>query len=102
MVKYYKGSYKNNYNIQGHDRAVDCWALGIFIHEVLVGKPPFRAIGGDHMKTYTLILRGIDAITFHPRVAKSAQQLIKKLCRPVPAERLGYLKNGIVDIKSQK
>ncbi|KAJ2952804.1 hypothetical protein O0L34_g7163 [Tuta absoluta] len=87
---------------KGHDRAVDCWALGVFIHELLVGKPPFRATGGDHMKTYTLILRGIDAVNFHPRVPKSAQMLIKKLCRPVPAERLGYLKNGIGDVKNHK
>ncbi|CAG4981280.1 unnamed protein product [Parnassius apollo] len=87
---------------KGHDRAVDCWALGVFIHELLVGKPPFRAAGGDHMKTYTLILRGIDAITFNPRVPKSAQILIRKLCRAVPAERLGYLKNGVVDIKNHK
>lgn len=87
---------------KGHDRAVDCWALGVFIHELLVGKPPFRAPGGDHMKTYTLILRGIDAVTFHPRVPKSGQLLIRKLCRAVPAERLGYLKNGIIDIKNHK
>ncbi|XP_046965323.1 cGMP-dependent protein kinase, isozyme 1-like [Vanessa cardui] len=87
---------------KGHDRAVDCWALGVFIHELLVGKPPFRAAGGDHMKTYTLILRGIDAVAFHPRVPKSAQMLIRKLCRAVPAERLGYLKNGIADIKNHK
>ncbi|CAH0701862.1 unnamed protein product [Spodoptera exigua] len=87
---------------KGHDRAVDCWALGVLVHELLVGKPPFRAPGGDHMKTYTLILRGIEAVTFHQRVPKSAQMLIRKLCRAVPAERLGYLKNGIADIKSHK
>ncbi|XP_026329932.1 cGMP-dependent protein kinase, isozyme 1-like [Hyposmocoma kahamanoa] len=87
---------------KGHDRAVDCWALGVFIHELLVGRPPFRAAGGDHMKTYTMILRGIDSVAFHSRVPKSAQWLIRKLCRAVPAERLGYLKNGISDIKSQK
>lgn len=54
------------------------------------------------MKTYTLILRGIDAVVFHPRVAKSAQMLIKKMCKAVPAERLGYLKNGMQDVKSHK
>ncbi|XP_041977300.1 cGMP-dependent protein kinase, isozyme 1-like isoform X2 [Aricia agestis] len=87
---------------KGHDRAVDCWALGVLIHEILVGKPPFRAPGGDHMKTYTLILRGIDAVAFHPRMPKSAQLLIRKLCRAVPAERLGYLKNGMIDVKNHK
>ncbi|KAF9802374.1 hypothetical protein SFRURICE_009056 [Spodoptera frugiperda] len=87
---------------KGHDRAVDCWALGVLVHELLVGRPPFRAPGGDHMKTYTLILRGIEPVTFHQRVPKSAQHLIRKLCRAVPAERLGYLKNGIADIKTHK
>nr|XP_034840640.1 cGMP-dependent protein kinase, isozyme 1-like isoform X2 [Maniola hyperantus] len=87
---------------KGHDRAVDCWALGVFIYELLVGKAPFRAAGGDPMKTYTQILRGIEAVNFHPRVPKSAQLLIRRLCRTVPAERLGYLKNGIVDIKNHK
>ncbi|XP_063620262.1 cGMP-dependent protein kinase 1-like [Cydia splendana] len=86
---------------KGHDRAVDCWALGVFIYELLVGKPPFRAAGSDHMKTYTLILRGIDAVPFHPRVPKSAQMLVRKLCRAVPAERLGYLKK-MMDVKNHK
>ncbi|XP_053625717.1 cGMP-dependent protein kinase, isozyme 1-like [Plodia interpunctella] len=85
---------------KGHDRAVDCWALGVFVHELIVGRPPFRAPGGDHMKTYTLILRGIDAVSFHPRVSNLTKAFIRKLCRPVPAERLGYLKNGMADIKN--
>ncbi|CAG9783684.1 unnamed protein product [Diatraea saccharalis] len=87
---------------KGHDRAVDCWALGVFIHELIVGKPPFRAPGNDHMKTYTLILQGIDAVVFHRRVSNSAKILIRKLCRAIPAERLGYLKNGMGDVKNQK
>lgn len=87
---------------KGHDRAVDCWALGVLIHELLVGNSPFRARGGDHMKTYTLILKGIDVVDFHPRVLKSAQMLIRKLCKAVPSERLGYLKNGMADVKNHK
>lgn len=51
---------------KGHNRAVDYWALGIFIFELLVGKPPFR--GRDHMKTYNFILRGIDVVQFPQKV----------------------------------
>ncbi|XP_053695892.1 cGMP-dependent protein kinase 1 [Sabethes cyaneus] len=83
---------------KGHDRAVDYWALGVFIHELLVGKPPFR--GKNHMKTYNAILRGIDIIELPSRIPKKAQVLIKRLCRQTPAERLGYGKNGIADIKN--
>lgn len=83
---------------KGHDRAVDYWALGVFIHELLVGKPPFR--GKDHMKTYNLILRGIDVVQWSHKIPKSAQHLIKGLCRQTPTERLGYQKNGVADIKT--
>ncbi|XP_063703177.1 cGMP-dependent protein kinase 1-like [Culicoides brevitarsis] len=83
---------------KGHNRAVDYWALGIFIFELLVGKPPFR--GRDHMKTYNFILRGIDVVQFPQKIPKKAQALIKRLCRQNPTERLGYQKNGISDIKN--
>ncbi|XP_031617162.1 cGMP-dependent protein kinase 1 isoform X2 [Contarinia nasturtii] len=82
---------------KGHDRAVDYWALGVFIHELLLGKPPFR--GKDHMKTYNLILRGIDVVTMSHKIPKSAQHLIKGLCRQTPTDRLGYQKKGIADVK---
>ncbi|XP_075149654.1 uncharacterized protein LOC142223683 isoform X2 [Haematobia irritans] len=85
---------------KGHDRAVDYWALGILIHELLNGTPPFTA--NDPMKTYNIILKGIDMIDFPKRMSRSAVQLIKKLCRDVPAERLGYQKGGIQDIKKHK
>ncbi|XP_011181149.2 cGMP-dependent protein kinase, isozyme 1 [Zeugodacus cucurbitae] len=85
---------------KGHDRAVDYWALGILIHELLNGTPPFTAT--DPMKTYNIILKGIDMIDFPKHMSRSAVQLIKKLCRDVPAERLGYQKGGIQNIKKHK
>lgn len=41
--------------------------------------PPFS--GPDPMKTYNIILRGIDMIEFPKKIAKNAANLIKKLCR---------------------
>ncbi|XP_067013580.2 cGMP-dependent protein kinase, isozyme 1 isoform X3 [Anabrus simplex] len=81
----------------GHDRAVDCWALGILIHELLTGRPPFR--GSDHMKTYNMILKGIDSVSFPQHVSAPAKSIIKKLCRNGATERLGCQKKGIEDIK---
>ncbi|KRT79901.1 cNMP binding protein [Oryctes borbonicus] len=86
---------------KGHDRAVDYWALGILMHELLSGNPPFSA--SDPMKTYNLILKGIDMIDFASyNISRSAQSLIKKLCRDAPSERLGYQRGGIQDIKKHK
>jgi len=54
------------------------------------------------MKTYNIILKGIEVIEFPKTIGRSANGLIKKLCRDNPAERLGYGKNGISDIKRHK
>ena len=62
--------------------------------------PPFS--GSDPMRTYNIILKGIDVIEFPKKIPRNAHVLIKKLCRYNPTERLGYGKNGIVDIKKNK
>jgi len=82
---------------KGHDQSADFWSLGILIFEILTGNPPF--CGADGMKTYNLILQGINMITFPLNMTKAAINLIRKLCRENPAERLGYQKNGFKDIK---
>ena len=41
--------------------------------------PPFS--GSDPMKTYNIILRGIDMVEFPKKITKSAANLIKRLCR---------------------
>lgn len=54
------------------------------------------------MKTYNIILKGIDQIEFPRIVSRAAQALIKRLCREVPAERLGYQRGGIDDIRKHR
>uniref|UniRef100_A0A182YPT9 cGMP-dependent protein kinase n=1 Tax=Anopheles stephensi TaxID=30069 RepID=A0A182YPT9_ANOST len=85
---------------KGHDRSVDYWALGILIHELLTGIPPFTA--ADPMKTYNIILKGIDMVNFPKHMSRAAVSLIKRLCRDVPSERLGYQRGGVQDIKKHK
>lgn len=88
---------------RGHDKAVDYWAFGIFIFELLVGRTPFRTNDSSHMKTYNLILRGIDNVYFDTRVLPlTVTHLIKKLCRAAPTERLGCLKDGAQDVRAHR
>ncbi|KAF5288540.1 hypothetical protein FQA39_LY15408 [Lamprigera yunnana] len=85
---------------KGHDISADYWSLGVLMFELLTGTPPFA--GTDPMKTYNIILKGIDAIEFPRNITRNAQALIKKLCRDNPAERLGYQKGGISEIQKHK
>lgn len=65
-----------------------------------IGTPPFT--GTDPMRTYNIILKGIDAIEFPRNITRNATALIKKLCRDNPTERLGYQRGGISEIRKHK
>lgn len=85
---------------RGHDISADYWSLGVLMFELLTGTPPFT--GSDPMRTYNIILKGIDAIEFPRNITRNASNLIKKLCRDNPAERLGYQRGGISEIQKHK
>eukprot|EP01017_Pseudomicrothorax_dubius_P004553 TRINITY_DN10942_c0_g10_i1.p1 TRINITY_DN10942_c0_g10~~TRINITY_DN10942_c0_g10_i1.p1 ORF type:complete len:393 (-),score=52.20 TRINITY_DN10942_c0_g10_i1:32-1210(-) len=69
-----------------YDRAVDLWALGCFVYELLVGVPPFASKNRDAV--FTQIISG--KVFFPPSMSDEAIELIASLMRRVPQERLGY------------
>jgi len=84
----------------GHTLSADYWSLGILVYELVTRKTPFRA--KDDLTIYENILRGVHSIQFSYRISRKAEMLIKSLCRQEPAERLGYQKGGIADIRKHK
>ncbi|XP_051896580.1 cGMP-dependent protein kinase 2 [Pristis pectinata] len=85
---------------KGHDFGVDFWSLGILVFELLTGSPPFS--GYDQMMTYNLILKGVEKMDFPKKITKRPEDMIRRLCKQNPNERLGNLKNGINDIKKHR
>lgn len=83
---------------EGHDLAVDYWALGVLIYEMVVGAPPFYA--EDPMEVYEKILSGNPVIpTFFTR---NLSDLIKKLLRSQQAKRLGNTRGGTAAVVKHK
>jgi len=83
---------------KGHGRAVDWWALGILIFEMLAGYPPFY--DENPFGIYQKVLAGRIDCPKHFDV--KAKDLIKKLLIHDRAKRWGCLKNGPEDIQKHK
>lgn len=61
--------------MQGHGRAVDWWAFGVLIYEMLAGYPPFYE--EDTAQTYQRILHG--RFTFPSDFPVTVRDLVRKL-----------------------
>lgn len=83
---------------EGHDWAVDYWALGVLIYEMTAGSPPFYA--DDPMEVYEKILSGHVSIPNH--FSRSLADLVKKLLRTYQSKRLGRTKGGTAAIMKHK
>ncbi|XP_058415739.1 aurora kinase B isoform X1 [Diceros bicornis minor] len=67
-----------------HNEKVDLWCIGVLCYELLVGNPPFES--ASHNETYRRIVK-VD-LKFPASVPAGAQDLISKLLKHSPSERL--------------
>jgi protein kinase X len=83
---------------KGHNKAVDWWALGVLIYEMLAGYPPFY--DDNPFGIYEKILSG--KIEWPKHLDPVAKDLIKKLLVQDRTKRLGNMKSGAEDIKRHR
>nr|AML79601.1 putative LOV domain-containing protein [Oenothera grandiflora] len=80
----------------GHSSAIDWWALGVLLYEMLYGRTPFK--GKNRQKTFANILYKDLMFPSSIPVSLEARQLINALLQRDPECRLGS-KNGAHEIK---
>ncbi|KAL2083948.1 hypothetical protein ACEWY4_019466 [Coilia grayii] len=67
-----------------YDRTTDWWALGVVLHEMLYGQPPFFSESRSRMLQNILH----QPLVLKPGVSKSARDLLHKLLEKAPKRRL--------------
>nr|GEV64543.1 serine/threonine-protein kinase D6PK [Tanacetum cinerariifolium] len=81
---------------EGHGSAVDWWTFGIFLHELLYGRTPFKG-SGNRATLFNVVgqqLRFPDS----PATSYASRDLIRGLLVKEPQHRLG-VKRGATEIK---
>ncbi|XP_038665664.1 ribosomal protein S6 kinase alpha-5-like isoform X1 [Scyliorhinus canicula] len=84
----------------GHDKAVDWWSLGVLVYELLTGASPFTVDGAKNSQSE--ISRRIlkNDPPFSVEIQPTAKNLIQKLLKKNPKQRLGSGPTGAGEIKS--
>ncbi len=82
---------------KGHNQAVDYWALGILIFEMLCGYTPFAVESTDQMYVCRNIVSS--DVEWPIEVSYNCEDLVARLLNKDMSRRLGCLKGGCKDIK---
>jgi len=83
---------------KGHDKAVDYWAFGVLLFEMLVGRTTFVKSDMDQITLFKTIVEA--KFDIPEKVDPDAQDVIRRLLIRPPSHRLGHLAGGHKDVQN--
>lgn len=81
---------------KGYNKAVDWWALGVLIYEMVAGYPPFFA--DQPIQIYEKIVSG--KVRFPAHFSSHLKDLLRNLLQVDLTKRFGNLRAAVLDIKN--
>eukprot|EP01065_Artemidia_motanka_P022342 TRINITY_DN2653_c0_g1_i1.p1 TRINITY_DN2653_c0_g1~~TRINITY_DN2653_c0_g1_i1.p1 ORF type:complete len:316 (+),score=68.33 TRINITY_DN2653_c0_g1_i1:150-1097(+) len=81
---------------KGHGRAVDWWAMGVLLYELLSGQPPWVS-DDSPLRIYEMIVEG--AVDMPGHFPSAAARYIEALLTVDHTKRLGTLTGGAADVR---
>ncbi|KAJ2510414.1 hypothetical protein GGI11_005284 [Coemansia sp. RSA 2049] len=83
---------------ESYDVSVDYWSLGVLIYEMLTGSVPFKGRAPQQ------IVKNINKmkVVYPSYLTPDAKDLIIRLLRKKPSQRLGYGRSGMQNIKKHR
>lgn len=83
---------------QKYGRAVDWWALGVLIYQMVLGQSPFK--GADDTEIFEAILE--DELLFPPTLPRTTVSILQKLLTRDPVFRLGGSSRDASEVKEHQ
>jgi len=83
---------------KGYGKAVDNWACGVLIYEMVSGQSPFYA--AQPLQIYEKIVSGKFKCPSH--MSRECEDLVRNMLQVDLTRRFGNLKNGVNDMKNHK
>jgi serine/threonine protein kinase len=83
----------------GHDKGADHWSWAVLVYEMIIGTTPFYEDNIDQISLFKKIVHGKWTVPESNQWSTEANDLVERMIKRRPNQRLGGFVRGDLDIK---